>query len=174
MLVSLIYIFFMMRIFNLSPKRIGLSKTNFFPALVNLALPTLTGVIFLFIGNFFDSSIWHIKAITEEVDRNNILFPILIYAIISAPLQELIFRGFYLSRLELLSGNKNFLILYSAIVFAAIHLPLGNWMITLASLLMGMTYAYNFLRYRNVLAVSVSHALLGSLLIYLIISLQSF
>lgn len=169
MLVSLIYISLMMKIFNLSPKRIGLSRANFFPALRNLALPTLIGVIFLLIGNFFNSSIWHIKAIAEEVDKNNIFFAILIYAAISAPLQELIFRGFYLSRLELLSGNKNFLIWYSAIVFAAIHLPLGNWKITLASLFIGLIYASNFLRYRNVLAVSISHALLGSLMIRLII-----
>ena len=121
----------------------------------------------MLIGRLFDSSIWYTKAIMDEVSRDSVLVAIIIYAAISAPLQELIFRGFYLSRLELVLRNKTYLIWYSAIVFAVIHISLGNWRITIASLLMSLVYANNFLKYRNVLAISISHTVLGSLMIYL-------
>lgn len=167
MLASLIYIFFVMKITKLSSRNIGLAKTNFLPATKDLIPLTLIGIVFLIIGKFFNSSIWYVKAVVDEVNGTTIFFAIFIYAVVSAPLQELIFRGFYLSRLELVSGNRTFLAWYSSIVFAVIHLPLGNWRITIASLLMGLVYADNFLKYRNSSAISVSHAILGSLMIYL-------
>lgn len=169
MLAGLIYAFLVMKTNKLSLRKIGLSKTNFLPAVKNLILPTLIGITSLLVGKFFDSSIWYIKAVVDEVSGKPIFFVLFIYAVISAPLQELIFRGFYLSRLELVSRNKTFLIWYSAIVFAIIHLPLGNWRITIASLLMSLVYAGNFLKYQNASAISISHAILGGLMIYLMI-----
>lgn len=167
MLASLIYVFLVMKITKLSLKNVGFAKTNFLPATKDLILFTLIGIASLLIGRLFDSSIWYTKAIMDEVSRDSVLVAIIIYAAISAPLQELIFRGFYLSRLELVLRNKTYLIWYSAIVFAVIHIPLGNWRITIASLLMSLVYANNFLKYRNVLAISISHTVLGSLMIYL-------
>lgn len=167
MLASLTYVFLVMKITKLSLRNVGFAKTNFLSAIKDLILLTLIGVASLLIGRLFDSSIWHAKAIVDEVSRDSAFVAILIYAAISAPLQELVFRGFYLSRLELVLRNKTFLIWYSAVVFAVIHLPLGNWRITIASLLMGLVYSGNFLKYRNLLAISISHAILGSLMIYL-------
>lgn len=167
MLTSLIYVFLVMKTTKLSLRNIGLTKTNFLPAIKDLIPFTLIGIASLIIGKSFDSSIWYVKAIVDEVSGNPVLLAVFIYAVVSAPLQELIFREFYLSRLELVSRNKTFLIWYSAIVFAVIHLSLGNWRITIASLLMGLAYAGNFLKYRNLLAISISHAILGSLMIYL-------
>ena len=168
MLASLTYVFFVMKTNKLSLRRIGLTRTNFIPALKDLIPITLVGIVSLLIGKFLDPSIWYINAVIDEVGGNPVLFAILFYVVISTPLQELIFRGFYLSRLELVSKNKNFLTWYSAIVFAVIHLPFGNWRITIASLLMGLIYADNFLKYRNISAISIQHAILGSLMIYLI------
>jgi len=167
MLASMTYVSFVMKTNKLSLRRIGFSRTNFIPALKDLIPITLIGIVSLLIGKFLDPSIWYINAVIDEVGGNPVLFAILFYVVISAPLQELIFRGFYLSRLELVSKNKNFLIWYSAIVFAVIHLPFGNWRITIVSLLMGLIYADNFLKYRNISAISIQHAILGSLMIYL-------
>lgn len=169
MLASLIYIFLVMKITKLSSKNIGLAKTNFLSATKGLIPLTLIGIAFLIIGKFFNPSIWYVKAVVDEVNGTTIFFAAFIYAAVSAPLQELIFRGFYLSRLELVSRNRTFLAWYSSIVFAVIHLPLGNWRITIASLLMGLVYADNFLKYRNYLAISISHAILGNLMIYLMV-----
>jgi len=140
MLASMTYVSFVMKTNKLSLRRIGFSRTNFIPALKDLIPITLIGIVSLLIGKFLDPSIWYINAVIDEVGG---------------------------SRLELVSKNKNFLIWYSAIVFAVIHLPFGNWRITIVSLLMGLIYADNFLKYRNISAISIQHAILGSLMIYL-------
>ncbi|PJC81386.1 hypothetical protein CO007_04960 [Candidatus Roizmanbacteria bacterium CG_4_8_14_3_um_filter_36_10] len=64
--------------------------------------------------------------LVEEIRTPSVLFSAMTYVFISVPLQEFIYRGFYISRLELVSQNKTFLKLYSAVIFMLIHTAFDN------------------------------------------------
>jgi membrane protease YdiL (CAAX protease family) len=81
-----------------------------------------------------------------------------IYLFISVPLQEFIFRGFYISRLELVSKNRTFLIIYSSVIFALIHLPFHSLPILIGTFFLGIYLAYLFLQQRNIWILMLIHA----------------
>jgi membrane protease YdiL (CAAX protease family) len=85
------------------------------------------------------------------------------YVLLSAPLQEIIFRGFYIARLEKVEKNKKHLIFISSAVFAAIHIPFHSIIITSACLALGMILGWHFLKHRNIYAVIFMHAIVGVL-----------
>ena len=99
--------------------------------------------------------------ILEDVIQYGRVFGLFFYIMISVPLQEIIFRGFYITRLEFVSKNELFLKLWSAIVFAAIHIPFGNWYLVGISFLYGIWTAGVFIKFRNLYAIMAAHALMG-------------
>jgi membrane protease YdiL (CAAX protease family) len=93
------------------------------------------------------------------------------YVLYSVPIQEFLFRGFLLSRLELVSQNKVFLIMFSGLLFAVFHLPFANKWVALGTLPLGMWCSYLFLLYRNLLAPIAAHGIIGGFYIALWFSL---
>ena len=100
--------------------------------------------------------------LVEEIRTPSVVVSVLTYIFVSAPLQEFVYRGYLVSRLEIVSRNTIFIKLYSAIIFMVIHTPFHNWFLPLGSLILGLFWTGNFLQYRNVYALMLSHTLIGA------------
>jgi membrane protease YdiL (CAAX protease family) len=90
---------------------------------------------------------------------------ILSYVAYSVPVQEFLFRGFLISRLELVTKNQWILIMVSGLLFAAAHLPFANKWVALGTLPIGLWCAHAFLTHRNLLAPSIIHGVIGGVYI---------
>jgi uncharacterized protein len=162
MILGFIYISYIIYKKKIDHRSLGLTFKNLIPSLRSVLLPTffVLAIMFMSIPVGWDSKFFFIKDMVEEIKGKPIGSNYLYAIFISAPIQEIIFRSFYISRLEVISKNKYFLILWSAAVFSLIHTPFKNNLFTVFTFVLGIIYADNFLKYRNLLAIIISHALL--------------
>lgn len=165
-IACLILIFPISRVIGLDKQKLGLTPKNFRVSLISLIIPVIISSLFLLLLSYYFPSLFSfsIRYPSKIQFFNKILF----YVIISVPIQEIIFRGYFLNRLKIVSENKNFLTFSSAILFSLVHLPFGSILVTLGSFFLGIFLAVNFLRFRNIYSLMIAHGLIGILLIYLI------
>ncbi|KKU43047.1 MAG: hypothetical protein UX59_C0031G0008 [Microgenomates group bacterium GW2011_GWA1_46_7] len=88
------------------------------------------------------------------------------YVFGSAPVQELIFRGYVTWRLEQVFHNRAWIYFLSVGVFTLLHTPFHSPIMVMVALFLGIVYLHNYLIHRNLLAVSLSHAFIGAVLIF--------
>lgn len=154
---------------------LGLSKKYFLESSKNLILPTilfifLIMIIFTINPSVFDKTIFS-KLRNIIYLRNNYTHVFLTYALLSAPLQELIYRGYMTSRLELVSKNKIFIMIFTILSFLAIHFPFRNIPLYFGVFLLGIIWEKSFLQYRNLSSLSISHAIIGGVFVYSVLKL---
>jgi membrane protease YdiL (CAAX protease family) len=89
------------------------------------------------------------------------LLVLLLYPLVSALAQELIFRVFFFHRYRALFSTPGPMIAASAIAFALAHLVLGNWQAPLLSLFGGLLFAWTYARTRSLPLVALEHGLWG-------------
>ena len=162
------YIWFVTNVLNISLGKLGLILHNFWDAAKDLIVPTfLTILTLLSLAYLYPVSI---ISQTEHiiVGSYSLIYVIGGYFLLSAPIQEFIFRSFLLSRLEFVSTNRRFLIFTSALIFGSIHLPLNNIGLTIGAYVLGMIWANNFLQHRNLFAVWLSHSLIGGVFLWIV------
>jgi membrane protease YdiL (CAAX protease family) len=87
---------------------------------------------------------------------------LVLYPLLSALPQELIFRVFLFHRYRTLFPDGRTLPLVSAGVFALAHLVLGNWVALLLSLAGGLLFAYTYARTGSLGLVTLEHGLWGN------------
>jgi membrane protease YdiL (CAAX protease family) len=169
MIGSLGYIALVMKKLNISIEELGLRKklfkesfASFFPLVILFIISIMT--IYLSFPTFTV-----FKEILNETSFIPLPFGIAYYVLISVPLQEIIFFGFYITRLSLISTNKIFLTLYCSGIFMLIHIPYmhGRFHILLGTFLLGLMLSINFLKFRNIYALIIAHWCIGSLVIIL-------
>lgn len=162
LVAAFVYVFYIICAQKIGFKDLGLTFKNFFPALRSILLPTffILAAMFLAIPIGWDSKIFFIREMVDEIVSKPLSRSYIYAVLISAPIQEIIFRGFYISRLEFISKNKFFIVAWSSVVFALVHTPFENKLFALFTLILGVIYADNFLKYRNIFAIIISHALL--------------
>ena len=123
--------------------------------------------IFLGLALLLQPSLVFVTEVAQEAQNYPAVLVLLFYILISVPLQEILFRGFYINRLKLISTNKYFLVIFSAFIFGLIHLPLQNKLIALGTFLVSIWWAHLFLKHRSLLLSFISHALIGGSLVLL-------
>lgn len=98
------------------------------------------------------SSIYEIRSQAEAV----VITLVLLF--ITSPGEELFWRNF-LQRwtMQRFGGFKGWLL--AAFFYAGVHITSGNFILTMAALIAGLFWGYIYWRERNVLMVSISHAL---------------
>lgn len=165
---GLAYVYLVYRAAKFTRLELGLTLTNTLPALYALIAPSALVLLVSTLLLTSDRSLIAIYPFVRDINYYGFVPSVLAYAFFSVPLQELIFRGFYLSRLERLSTNRFFLLTYSAFVFMLIHVLFDSFLLFLITGVMGVVWADNFLRYRSLPAIIISHATLGGFLIYFI------
>ena len=88
----------------------------------------------------------------------------LLYPLLAAYPQELIFRAFFFARYRSLFPNPIVLVAVNGLSFGLAHLLYGNWIAFVLSTLGGFLFAYRYLRTGSLFAVSVEHGLWGDFL----------
>ncbi len=88
----------------------------------------------------------------------------LLYPLLSALAQEIIFRAFVAYRFEKLIRDRRVLILLNALLFSFVHAVFGNLLAVVLSFLGGVLFMDTYLRSRSVAMSTVEHALYGNLI----------
>ena len=86
---------------------------------------------------------------------------VLRYSFISVPLQEIIFRSYLINRASIVSKNQLLIRVYAATIFMLIHVSFKTTPLILGSLILGWIWAGNFLKFRNIYSIMLSHILIG-------------
>jgi len=89
------------------------------------------------------------------------------YTFLSAPLQELLFRGFIQSRLYRL-GNPLFAVIITAAIFSLAHFYVGIHLV-LFTLPAGLAWGFMMWRRPNILGPMLSHIVLGQYLLQFVV-----
>lgn len=86
---------------------------------------------------------------------------LVLYPLLSAWPQELIFRTFLFHRYKNVVQSKQSRALLSATSFACAHLVFANWIAVVGSFFAGLLFARTYMRSRSTLLVAVEHSLWG-------------
>lgn len=89
---------------------------------------------------------------------------LVIYPILAAYPQEVVFRGFFFRRYRPLFRDPRLMILASGVSFGLAHVFYGNWVAPLVAGLGGMLFGWRYLRSGSLVAVGIEHGLWGNLL----------
>lgn len=139
---------------------LGIRKDNFRPAFIYHGVATLIIFLFLFAG-------WKVGLIQKLPQTETAAF-YTFYILISAPLQEFIFRSLMLYELGVFfRGHKFLKIIISAAIFSFAHSFYRSWSVLLITFAMGLIWGYLYLKKPNLFAVSLSHAVLGAFTVFL-------
>ncbi|KAF2509199.1 CPBP family intramembrane metalloprotease [Flavobacterium zhairuonense] len=79
--------------------------------------------------------------------------------------EELIFRGYLLPRLELLFKNKIPAIIISSILFGLLHIGYGTLLNVIGPIVIGLVFAIQYEKYRNIKILIICHFLWDLLLL---------
>jgi membrane protease YdiL (CAAX protease family) len=87
-------------------------------------------------------------------------WPLLIFGAITAGVvEELIFRGYLVPRLELIFKNKYMPVIISALMFGFVHFRYHSYSEVIFASLFGVVFAIHYQWYRNIKILIVSHAI---------------
>ena len=134
---------------------VGWRVDNFSAALRLLIIPTLVAAVVILVMGFylggFRSNKW--------LDWKWVLW-LPVWALI----QQYSLQGFINRRAQLVLGRGTKSVLLVAMIFAILHLP--NPLLTVATLVGGILWAFTYQRTPNLFALSISHALISLLLVF--------
>lgn len=88
----------------------------------------------------------------------------LLYPLLAAYPQEIVFRGFFFERYSRLLPNRNALLLMNGISFGLAHALYGNWLAPVMSAAGGVLFGYRYLRSGSLVLAGLEHGLWGNLL----------
>lgn len=86
---------------------------------------------------------------------------LIIYPLLAAYPQEVVFRGFFFSRYRTLFPQPWAMVCASGLSFGLAHCWYGNWVAPVISGLGGLLFGYRYFHSRSLLAVGLEHALWG-------------
>lgn len=142
------------RLYQFSPRELGITKQNFSSSLRAITLPMLASALLMFIyymmqGSRIDNSAytWHFY---------------LFFVAVSSPLQEFLYRGFLFgifSRAKLAIWLQ---ILLSTILYSFVHLIYQDVPTLLSTFILGIFWGCHYGKYRNLHSIILSHSLLGA------------
>lgn len=163
------YIYFVSRISGITLTAMGITSKNIIKSVaVSLFIAIAICILFLVLY-LYVPSVFSFPELVTEYGKLPHMLVLILYMTISAPIQELILRGFYIARLELVSKNRLFLILYSAIVFAFVHGVFQNKLMVPLTFFLGLFLGWLFLKYRNLLGPVLLHGMVGAFLFWLVL-----
>lgn len=115
------------------------------------------GLIFGFIAGFFIIITQGTKYV--QIDSRFTTNAFIIITVQTSMAEELIFRGFLLDYLRKCKTNHSFAVVFQALIFAALHMPLylDDWRATFFSLLFGVTAGYLTWKSSNLISALVLH-----------------
>lgn len=166
MAIGGIYCVLVLRLSHATYKQVGLTLKNLLPSLYDLIIPsliTIATIVFLLVVVGADARLWLIG--TDPLILPSVIMRIIFYIFGSVPVQELLFRSYFTYRLEQVFESKTWIMGLSIFVFTLAHLPFKSPVMLIVALMLGYFYILNYLKYKNLLAIIISHAFVGAVLI---------
>lgn len=87
--------------------------------------------------------------------------------------EELLFRGYLLTRLQLLLKNNAMAVAISSLLFGIMHIGYGTVQNVVGPVFIGVVYSLYYIRYKNIAALMIAHALYDLMLISLSMQLSN-
>lgn len=145
---------------------LGFHATGFQKSLLSITLPSLLIILATYIV-FLLTPYDTLKFLVGYDSLPNVEFTrrILAYMFLSAPVQELIFRGYITWRIKEVYQNPKEIEYISIALFTLAHLPFHSPLILAITFFMGLIYIKNYEKYQNIYTVTISHAVVGAALI---------
>lgn len=91
----------------------------------------------------------------------------LFYIFISSPIQEFLYRGALTSILQQINFRKSSIILISSILYSLAHLGYKDLITCILTFLIGLLWHQKYLKTKNLTGVTISHAILGVITIFI-------
>lgn len=92
------------------------------------------------------------------------LLILLLYPLLSALVQEVVFRAFFAYRFENIIPGRALFLLSNAVLFAYIHCVFGNALALVFSFIGALLFMSTYLKTRSVAMSAIEHALYGDLI----------
>jgi membrane protease YdiL (CAAX protease family) len=86
----------------------------------------------------------------------------LLYPLLSAYPQELLYRAFFFHRYRPLFGSGWTMLLASAFAFGFVHIIFGNWLAVALCIIGGLLFAFTYQHSGSLLLTCIDHALFGN------------
>lgn len=93
--------------------------------------------------------------------NRQLLLMLMLYPVLSAFPQELIFRKFFFYRYTTLFQNPKVLLIVNVVLFSFAHIYFSNWVVVAFTLAGGWLFAITYLKTRSLLVVTIEHTLYG-------------
>jgi membrane protease YdiL (CAAX protease family) len=92
----------------------------------------------------------------------------LFYVLISAPIQEFIFRSLMFYELGVFLGGHLWMkIIFSAMIYALAHAMYHSWVVLAGTFILGLFWGYIYAKTKNFWGIALSHAVIGAVTIML-------
>ncbi len=99
-----------------------------------------------------------VKKIAELLKGHEVM--LFFIALTAGVTEELIFRGYLLTRMMQLFKNRNISIVVSSLLFSALHYKYGSLHELIFAFLIGIIFSIYYIKYRNIKAVILTHFLI--------------
>lgn len=140
-----------------------LLNTRNFLSHIKQILITIIG-IGIFIGAF-TYLLYEDRFLVFPINRPNaVLIFVLLYPLLAALPQEIIFKCFFFHRYRSIFPGPLSLILFNGLSFGLFHLWYANIIAPILSIFAGMILAYRYLQTKSLLIISIEHSLMGILI----------
>lgn len=98
-------------------------------------------------------------------ENRKLLYMILMYPLLSAVPQEIIFREFFFYRYGTIFRSPALLLAANVLLFSFAHIYFASSIVTIFTLVGGAIFAVTYLRTRSLLVVSIQHSLYGLMIL---------
>ena len=128
--------------------------------LIAIRLAIIAAVVFLLIKFYF-----HLDLFADLPQNRKLFYMILMYPVLSALPQEVIFREFFFYRYETLFRHPAILVAVNVVLFAFAHIYFGSWIVMIFTLVGGAIFAITYSQTRSLLVVTIEHTLYGLMIL---------
>ena len=136
-----------------NPNRISLAANW---KLIALRFVVISVVVFLLIRFYLHGDLF-----ADLQENRKLFYMILMYPLLSALPQEVIFREFFFYRYGALFRNPSVLVAVNVVLFAFAHIYFGSMIVMVFTLVGGAIFALTYRQTRSLLVVSIEHTLYG-------------
>jgi uncharacterized protein len=97
----------------------------------------------------------------DFASNRKLFYMLLMYPILSAFPQELIFREFFFHRYAEIFKNQYVMLVMNVLLFSFAHIYFGSWIVLIFTLAGGLIFALTYSQTRSLLVVTIEHSLYG-------------
>ena len=150
-------IFFLLKLFGVSNKELGISNNNLIKSIKRNMILVIACIFIVLIFKMFHFDKYHSK--------ETLLFYIF-YIFISCPIQEFLYRGVF-GYFDMNSKNKYLWLIISSLCYSFVHIIYKDVFTCVVTFIIGVIWYVLYRKDKNLCGVTLSHVVLGIVTIIL-------